>query len=392
MTAGRILLLAMFSIALLGLNSTNAFAEGCEDGVDCFCDRVTDPQDPFYDPDVIFCEDFEALSLRSYTPSTDGGNRDKGSSGWFDVYPGQHVGCFDKSLGSHNVVGPEDYKCVNIFEKSSCGSSSEFACVPDGNYAMGSRYKAGQHNGIYGTATWDEPTRVFGYTSLWKYDANYVQNGVQPRKTNEFISQGGRGKHCILGCNTNNGDRYASWVDPAVIPENHKAGMPGSLSFGIPYSASNEGAAGGKINVGTLQSFTTTYHIVPDLSVWPTVDKLGVPPEGWTCQSIHVDGWGTSDAHIRAWWNGTLVVDIEGVDMTGLRDGPVPLEGFVWNNYTNKGYTGSQDSWRYEDNVVVTKGPEPVSCDALGATGGPVTPPPPPNQVPPQPPILLPPS
>lgn len=42
---------------------SESWAETCTDGVDCYCDRVRNPFDPYYDANVALCEDFEAVTL-----------------------------------------------------------------------------------------------------------------------------------------------------------------------------------------------------------------------------------------------------------------------------------------------------------------------------------------
>lgn len=332
----------------------------CTDGVDCRCDTINDP-------DMIFCEDFESPALAAYEVSTDGGASDKGSSGWFDTYPGQVAGCFDSSEGSHNVQGPEGYKCVWIVD-SNCTGTSDTNCVPDGGHSLAERYMVGENMGITGSAIWDEPTDQFGVTYLWKYDDDYVQNGTQPRKTAEFRDAAQTGNHCLLGCNTTSTDKYAPWYEPNPIEHPFdRPIMPGSFSVGIPFSSSDNGADAGTMVVGQGQSFTTTYQIVPDRNVWPAISTNGNgPPDGWTCQQLHISGWGSTDATIRGWFNGVLAYEVDGVDMSGLRNGTDPMAGHVWNSYANGGYTGSEDGFRYTDNFIVTKGSEPVSCEDAG--------------------------
>ncbi len=56
-------LIGLFAL-LLALGPALAQAwQDCTDGVDCYCDRVRNPADALYDPLMLICEDFEAVTL-----------------------------------------------------------------------------------------------------------------------------------------------------------------------------------------------------------------------------------------------------------------------------------------------------------------------------------------
>jgi hypothetical protein len=179
--------------------------------------------------------------------------------------------------------------------------------------------------------------------------------------------------------------------------------MGATLSSGS--AGANHPFAGGIFNTGTpspsmvlglssvpsgLPGFT---YFSPDRSryQWGTTNKL----DQWGCFQMHWDGWGTSNTRFRYWFNGAPIIEgrmnsstmYQGNDANGLGS-------IVWNNYYNgadgigSGYPGSTVAYRYEDNVIVTDGTEPISCAAIGA-GSSSTPPPPTSQAP-SPPVLLP--
>lgn len=343
--------------AVLGVSS-DADAQGrgsCTDGQDCYCDRVKSSGDPLYDPNAIFCEDFEDPILNY---SREPVNGDKGDSGWAQTYPGQVGGCFDRNHGGWNVEGPEDYKCVNVVQSGAC-DSPDANCVFDGNNSLGLKFRPGQTGGIVGTADFDSATRRIGYTYIYRYSKNFVRPSG-PVKTNEF----GDGNNCLLGCNTNNIDRWHP-SDPSP-PPSMSSWIPKAMSMGLPEANCPNGSCFGRLIRG-VQGVSNSYHLAPRDGDYGESDH---PIGAWGCQSFHIDGWGTADATIRSWHNGALLVHVEGADLTGLRHGTAPMASFVFNNYHNNGYPGSSVAYIYQDNIHITTGPEPISCDALGFAAG----------------------
>ncbi len=341
-----------------------AGAAPCTAGQNCYCDRVQNPQDALYDPNVLFCEDFEDPSL-NFSRGPQGG--DKGDSGWFQKYGGQTNECWSAAQGSRNVEGAEGFKCVNVVQPGAC-DSPDGDCVFDGNNALGLKFRPGRYGGLLGDARFSRASRTIGYTYVYKYSSNFVNRGG-PIKTNEF----GNGLHCLLGCNTNN-----IWGNAPMSPNPPPAmssWMPRAMSIGVPDGNCAGGSCFGTVLRG-VQGSNNTFHLSPLASDYSESDH---PIGSWGCRSFHIDGWGTSNARIRVWHNDRLLIHVEGANLTGLRDGTGPLDRFVFNNYHNNTYQGPSTAYIYQDNIHATSGSEPASCAAMGfggATPPPASPPP----------------
>jgi len=344
----------------------------CTDGVDCFCDRVNDSGDSIYDANTIFCEDFEDPSLEDRT--VDPGAQ--GSSGWFLKYPGQVGECFSQATyGSWVVEGPEAEFCVNVVQPGACDNPDP-DCVHDGNASAGFKFRPGRGGGFMGTALFSENTTTFGATIIKKYSTNFVDVGF-PIKTDEFSRSGGKAAHCFFGCNTTN---LANITDPE--PNNPLSTVnPGSMAIGTSLACAENASCYGTGSGGTIgrkcndypanTSCSASMHFTPEPTTWDTGDW---PLGDWACLQFHIAGWGTSNGTIRFWRNGVLQGTRTGVNLTDMRDGENSIGQLAWNNYYNgagtpQGYDpGLEKAYTYEDNVHVTKGPEPISCAAAGWT------------------------
>jgi len=58
-----------------------------------------------------------------------------------------------------------------------------------------------------------------------------------------------------------------------------------------------------------------------------------------------------------------------GVDLSGLEHGAKPLGMFEFSNYHGHPYDGPDTVDIYQDNLHVTTGPEPTSCEVFGLKG-----------------------
>ena len=147
----------------------------CTDGVDCYCDRASDASDPLYDPDMLFCEDFEAFSNTN-------------ASLWNARYGSSVASC---GAGSTRA-GPAPDACINFLTEGACdaqGGDPGNDCVLDGNTALGFKYEQGRTGGIFGQANF-APTRTLGITYATKHTENFQPAGPA-WKSNEY----GKGWH-----------------------------------------------------------------------------------------------------------------------------------------------------------------------------------------------------
>jgi hypothetical protein len=93
----------------------------------------------------------------------------------------------------------------------------------------------------------------------------------------------------------------------------------------------------------------------------------------WRCWRLSINGLGQQGGRIRHWIDEKLAVDAQNLD---LRTSSAQVDGIFWNFYYNAPgdrngiYQGPSTAYRYEDNVVVTKGTDPVSCEAIGFNFG----------------------
>ncbi len=336
--------------ALLALVASGAAAKDtpCTDGVDCLCDRLANPADPLYDPNVVFCEDFEDPRLNNgdqLVPGVDGP-----ADGWADKYGPPSNGCLDASqpagqgLRDEGAEGTHPWSCFNIVQEGACEVGSD--CVFDGTSSLGHRMRPGATQGIFGRASLTRPATNFGLTMVWKLSDNYVTPKERADRVAQKSNEFGAYDHCILGCSVNNAGNpdypFAATLKPFSRNPGGRALM-GNLEW--------DGSAG--LRFGPTQS---DYDFERD---WGK--------GRWACVQMQWTGWGTSNASAKYWINGRPVLELAGIDMTALagnRDAG-GLRGFAFNNYYNNGYPGPSIAYRLEDNIVIRDGP-PASCATIG--------------------------
>lgn len=355
-------LLTALAIGLaLAPAAARAKDESCTYGVDCLCDRLKT------DASVIFCEDFEDPALANTSVR----------GHWSDKYgppvdtclvDGTSVDKWRLGFYPDPTAVSQGRACAAQVRETSCEVSGQTDCVFQGTYSFGHRMQPGKNQGILGQARFKRTSRRFGMTMMIKWSKNYVAPGGgngPAHKMNEF----GASNSPLIGATL--------WSSSTVSTNHPFAG--GIFTSGNPNPTMTLGAA----NVPSgLPGFT---YFAPDRSryAWGTTNNL----DKWGCFQMHWDGWGTSSTRFRYWFNGTLIMDGR-IDSSQMYQGwdSSGVGSFVWNNYYNgpgtpgDGYPGTTVAYRYEDNVVVNDGAEPVSCAAigLGTTGSGSTPPPPP--------------
>lgn len=317
--------------ALMAASAAEAKDESCVDGSNCLCDKISQQ-----DPNVVFCEDFEASSL----------DQNASGPGWTDKYGAPVDGCWQKGLPTgqwvKTVEGTCPTCCVNVVEESTCEVPGQTDCVFQGSQSMGHRFRPGETGGVVGSRSFSRGTN-FGVTMAVKYSRNYVA-GASPKKTDEF----GPG-HCILGCSSGT---YVSMTQGAPF-------------HGLLFWDSGKSAPTWR-NVIGRGGFSGVafgwYPAVPNEYDFNRDHGL----DSWHCWRLHISNVGKAGARVRHWIDNKMYVDIADVDLRNMLQASTGLDGIWLNNYYNGGYPGSSIGYRYEDNIVVTTGPEPVSCSAIG--------------------------
>ena len=361
---GRWLLASM--ILLLGA-AAQAKDTACTYGQNCLCDRFKKTSDPLYNPNVIFCEDFENPVLNNGDQWRSG--VDGPADGWADKYGPGNDSCIDKSqpagagLRDEGEEGTNPHSCINIVQEGACEVESD--CVFEGTSALAFRYRQNVAAGIMGKATFAGGNHHdFGVTMAWKVTTNYLTphdpGGNGPgAKTDEF----GVSDSCILGCSTSNAQAGRTAFPFAGVTKP----MGSSPNPTIIRGRGEWGGDG--------------YRFAPNPADY---DQTRDWPKGtWACYQVKWTGWGTSNATMTYWMNGREILNMTNYNMSSMSNNQNGVGSFSWNNYyngadgTGSGYTGATLAHRLEDNIVVTNG-DPVSCATIGFNGVSEPPPPPP--------------
>jgi hypothetical protein len=114
------------------------------------------------------------------------------------------------------------------------------------------------------------------------------------------------------------------------------------------------------------------------------------PLGAWGCVRAEYANLNTANASIKIWFNERLIIDVRNLNTSflQLKNG---YDAFIWNDYSNANQgmgavATNQTTYRYEDNVVVTRGPAPA-CSVIGfsSTNSPLGVPGQPRLIDPQP-------
>ena len=315
----------------------------CIDGVDCYCDRIANPIDPLYDPNRIFCEDFESASLYLTTssnpwhksPAGDPGYRG-GDSYWTNNYGstgaawwsnGQPASPYLGSTCAYSVCGLKEYcsaaqgggqnDCFGPGTNSSTavdiqrsgdynaavgsltltGGRGQSADVGDGNTHYSARTPPNNTVGIHGYANWVGGNyTTIGMTKLHAYSSNMGSISLcdDPWKHDEF---------------------EGSTSDPGGNYENFGVGNTGRRGYngstcgdGFPYapimfhngnqSACNTAVANATITVGEADCNSLALRIGPGAGVY--TQGTHFPFGTWACMRAYITGMGTSSMPIRS--------------------------------------------------------------------------------------------
>jgi hypothetical protein len=416
---------------LVGLAPAVSEASSCTDGVDCYCDKVTNPSDPQYDPKLLVCEDFEAVTLHddvnlgagapTYGPWYDDTGAPRPGDRGFNSYWVRHYGSGENpcrwrgtmptptrgevcpfakcnSATEWSAGDPwtaNDIACLDILRNGEFDDEVSTITAPslpsggsgvfDGRQVLGHRVGKGFAAGITGDAGFRAVTEI-GVTMAFGYASNVLASGVwnYPWKHNQF-----------------SGNTPSNWesIHPGkswYLPEHWSLGRTGAGSSAEnPYrgfrihtgwpngdkTACNAALADATVSVGVARCDTASLEMGADASLYNQVADF--PWGTWGCHRAHMSGIGTSNTAIRVWHNEVLVFEMTGFDGAALYY--QSYDNLSWNAYSNsnQGSAGTgetpttQTTYRYEDNVHLREG-VPVSCAAINfAVGSPGAPLPP---------------
>lgn len=376
-----------------------AGAESCTDGVDCFCDRIEDSEDPIYDANVVFCEDFENLAYYEDVPGAwykaSGGYRGHAAA-WRIPYSSPFTECAgwahgdpaDPTLGiTCNAPGStcgtaewhptdlwqsNDRACIDVMRNGDFsievpsidpplrpnGASGVF----DGQQSFAYRNAPGRTGGGLGEAQFGSTltdigiTMAVGYSSNFEdLSANLFRDGA-PWKHEQWRNTFGNIDSFFM-INVGVGPTTVNPFRPVIIY------APGGTQSQCETSISQA-----DIILGHLGCNSVSMQFGADESVY--TQSTDWPWGTWGCVQLYVKGMDTSNMKYKTWFNERLITHIENLDpqMLGVKNG---LTGMFWNHYANRNYPpngfplSTETAYRYSDNVVVTSA-EPVSCTALG--------------------------
>jgi hypothetical protein len=290
------------------------------------------------DPSVAYCEDFEDAALRDL-------------SGWSSRY-GEP---FDHCVGGN---------CVGAVVRAGECVPGDTGCVFGGNASMAMRLDPGREGGTVGLRRiFPTPQRRVAVTMAWRVSPGYPprDHGV---KNDRFEESGGNFEifgESSLGADRSQGTRTTGNRFPFGVPLDIE---PNScVQFGPPLGPA-VCSVGVVANTGFFGENDVHYDLLPGPGYdFPTSIGTG----RWACMQAAFTNFGQPGMTARYWVNGKLVIDIANIDGTKLRaalhDG---VTTFDFVHFFNDGYSGSSTGARYEDNIVVSTGPEPVSCAAIG--------------------------
>ncbi len=420
------LLVGASALAAALLVAGSATAGGnCTDGVDCYCDRVKNPADAYYDPSVIMCEDFEAPQLwdaqnasqyvgggpPNYGPWYDGFSYRGDNSYWVkklgqsvsscsfsssDPAPNDggmscnHPTCgtaaTDGSGNAYNLRSSGE--CIVVYEDGEAalgGGHSPNGDVFDGTAYLGMKNKPGTDAGFLFVKGLNPPATEVGITEALALSHGFRTSGVlsQALKRDEWGGPNGFAQFWYIGGQSN-------------VP-NYPARFPFAAFLWTQGGSScwnNVGSVQahvGEVMCNGSQQYGTNNALI--YSPGPSWNAATAMPDGqWHCIQAHIRGLGTSNVRVTVSLNGQPVIDLSGIN------GPAMLHDQSWSDWgfdTYSNHYGGGGSGaevvHYRDNFHARRGP-PVSCSQIGYQGGGSPPPPPPGQTAPAPPVLLPPQ
>lgn len=391
----------------------------CNDGIDCYCDRVSGAgplgvSDPAYNPALRLCEDYDDDAFRLTGVSNNwvagtGGNRG-GSSLWLTRYGNGADGSIweNGEPGATPTNGPQcafplcsgmkewdedDRWQANalepwldiIDEASDFTAEDPTAGTPTiegsgglsffGNALLAYRNGPGRPNTDKGAGGKIHSSggglgiSQLGYTALWGYDARVLDYSIlsQAWKHDEVTGVLGGAENGLLGFRSTGNNDPIPPIQADRFPFHNFVFTEGyscaTALAGANFHGLSRAFCDGADNI---QHETTSFSFSAD---WDLTKQH--------CVSWYWDFRTISSVTVKAWFDGTLVIHVTGLNMTGSMydstSGPDGVGSIVFNNYSNRSNLSDPQNTtprpgvnrRYADNVTIVDG-TPQLCSDLG--------------------------
>lgn len=384
----------------IGTASSPPVAGSCTDGVDCYCDTVSDGS-------LLLCQDFEnpdfyettnwiaggsdrALGNDYVAEMLGGGTTAEGfwtngtpaspklgstcsPSGlycgpkeWCSEAQGTLVGtspaldCWDgndKAIIDIQRSGDYDAEVSGLTLTGGTGATAD---VGAGNAHFAYRIPPGEEAGILGSETWSNQTHV-GVTELVAYASNVFDAGSNPAGTYWKGDEWGDYPYSewwmygnMLPSGSTSTFPFRNFLFTTVSQATCEAAQSAAtLSAGSWFGCADDKMYFGADSADYTQS-----------SDWP----LGT----WACVQGEAIWTGSSPnrkLEMKVWFNETLLIHFSNFDAEILRNND-GYDEFYMNAYSNQNAPGqgtptTTTSYRYKDNLHIRAG-TPVSCASIG--------------------------
>lgn len=439
----KFLLAAGLSLAAVIAGVDARAGQTCTDGVDCYCDcvRGANRGDGFasaacatknvpVDSAVLMCEDFESRNL---TENVGAGAGAPNFGPWYDVtgspsgvgrgfnsywtrtygsvgsgcswHRGEPANpqygitcgaanCFAQEWSAGNPWGANQYACIDIMRNGEFDDelpTNPEPTIPgggsgvlDGRQSIAHRVPRGDGGGaespttggFHGTKSFGRVVTNIGITQAMAFPTNIEASRVMsaPWKFNETSGN-------------DSGTGYEGWpVGNSGV--GWLAGGTRLFPFAGYVWTDNTPACEAlddesRALVGQKQcNHSLGLHFGPNLADYD--QPRDFPFGTWGCIQSHFYDMNTSNAKMKIWYNGKLIVDLDRLDGAKLLN--PGYNAYHFNHYANynqhPGAATTQVTYRYEDNVHLRQG-APVSCQQIGFTSLAPATPPTPNPEPP---------
>ncbi len=436
----KLLLAAGLSLAGLFAVADAEAGQTCTDGTDCYCDCVqgTSRGDGFVnaacatkgvavDPAVLLCEDFESRNLTenvgagagapNYGPWYDvtgsGSGVGRGfNSYWTGKYGSVGVGCswrrgqpsnpklgvtcgadtcFADEWSAGNPWDANSYACIDVMRNGEFDdevTSNPEPTIPgggsgvlDGRQIIAHRIPRGEGTGeaspttggFHGTKSFGKNVTNISMTFAMAFPPDVGATNIlnAPWKFNETAGNGSNSAYEGWPV----GNSGVGWLTggTTLFPF---AGYVWTKSTPDCESLDDNSRA----IVGQKQcNHSLGLHFGPTTADYQQARDY--PFGTWGCIQSYFYDMNTSNAKMKIWFNGKLIVDLDRLDGSKLLN--AGYTNFSWNHYANYNQTPGQattkTTYRYEDNMHIREG-APVSCQQIGFTS--LTAPAPPPAIP----------
>jgi len=378
--------------------------------INCYGDKVTQPTGEFYDPNVLWVEDWDHPDWYGNPTGSQAWWRDGGVSGargfgnkWTANF-GSVTGAAAWTLGQPGgtpYFGPNCTAGSTCYAREYCSAAqgTSFGSVVDcwgpgtnagtgidiqgptdanaeisgltltggnnghvfsGNAYMAYRIPTGSPMGILGRRSWAD-SREIGITMALAYSSNVVASGIlnSPWKHDEW---GEADQHWNLGL-TGTGPTSVRPYKPFFWMTGGAGPCNTALSNATLFRGSTPVCNG----AGLIYGADPAYYN----------QSTNFPYGTWGCHQAHITGIGTTNVTLKLWHNSVLIFHLTNFDGTLMTDatngwGSVDLNAYANANQGTGETPTTQTAYRYQDNIHIRRG-APVSCQQIGFA--PVNPP-----------------